>query len=132
MRLKNSSVGERLESPYDRDVRFGNKRTKTWTGYKVHLTETCEPDQLHLITQTDTTPANLSDLGQTPLIHRALADKGLLPQEHYLDTAYLDAPLAVQSQQLYQLELVGPMRLSASWQAQQENGYDLSHFHIDW
>lgn len=126
------SVGERLESPYDRDVRFGNKRTKTWTGYKVHLTETCEPDQLHLITQTATTPANLSDLGQTPLIHRALADKGLLPQEHYLDTAYLDAPLAVQSQQLYQLELVGPMRLSASWQAQQENGYDLSHFHIDW
>ena len=33
--------GSRFDSPYDTDVRFGNKRSVTWTGYKVHLTETC-------------------------------------------------------------------------------------------
>ena len=126
------AVGERLESPHELDVRFGNKRSQTWTGYKVHLTETCDKDQLHLITQTETTYANAADLNQTPLIHQALATKGLLPQEHYLDTAYLDAPLAVESQQRYHIELVGPMRVPSNWQARQNNGYDLSHFHVDW
>ncbi len=32
--------GKRFDSPYDPDARYGNKRTTTWTGYKVHLTET--------------------------------------------------------------------------------------------
>lgn len=33
-----------MDSPYDPDARFGNKRSTTWTGYKVHLTETCDTD----------------------------------------------------------------------------------------
>ena len=31
----------RLVSPYDTDVRYAEKRGKGWTGYKVHLSETC-------------------------------------------------------------------------------------------
>ena len=34
-------AGSRFDSPYDSDARYGNKRSVTWTGYKVHLTETC-------------------------------------------------------------------------------------------
>ena len=35
----------RLVSPYDLDVRYAEKRGAGWTGYKVHLSETChEPD----------------------------------------------------------------------------------------
>ena len=35
----------RLVSPYDTDARYAEKRGKGWTGYKVHLSETChEPD----------------------------------------------------------------------------------------
>ena len=26
-----------INSPYDPDARMGNKRTREWTGYKVHL-----------------------------------------------------------------------------------------------
>ena len=37
-------VGTRFDSPYDTDARYGNKRSTTWTGYQVHVTETCDSD----------------------------------------------------------------------------------------
>ncbi|MEU1466184.1 transposase [Streptomyces sp. NPDC005727] len=40
----------RLSSPYDLDARYGMKRGSGWCGYKMHLTETCEPDAPHVIT----------------------------------------------------------------------------------
>ena len=48
-------AGQRINSPYDAEATFGNKRSMTWTGYKVHVSETCEPDQVHLITHVETT-----------------------------------------------------------------------------
>ena len=30
-----------ISSPYDTDARYCEKRGTGWTGYKVHLTETC-------------------------------------------------------------------------------------------
>lgn len=47
----------RIRSVYDPDARNGAKRDRAWCGYKVHLTETCEPDAPHLITQVITTTA---------------------------------------------------------------------------
>jgi transposase len=44
-----------IQSPYDPAARYGHKRDTTWTGYKVHLTETCEPTAPHLLTQVATT-----------------------------------------------------------------------------
>ena len=46
-----------ISSPYDADTRYCEKRTTKWTGYKVHLTETCEDDTPNLITDVQTTPA---------------------------------------------------------------------------
>ena len=57
-------AGRRIDSPYDPEATFGNKRSTTWTGYKVHLTETCEDDEVHLITNVETTPAG--DRGRGP------------------------------------------------------------------
>ncbi len=34
-----------ISSPYDQDAHYAKKRTSTWVGYKVHLTETCDDDQ---------------------------------------------------------------------------------------
>lgn len=35
----------RLASPYDTDARYGLKQGSWWTGYKVHISESCdEPD----------------------------------------------------------------------------------------
>ena len=39
----------RLDSPYDREAHCGNKRSATWTGYKVHLTETYDDGLPYLI-----------------------------------------------------------------------------------
>jgi len=37
-----------ISSPYDLDAHYAKKQTTSWVGYKVHLSETCEPDNLHL------------------------------------------------------------------------------------
>ena len=33
---------------------YGKKRERHWVGYKVHLTETCDEDKPHVITQVET------------------------------------------------------------------------------
>src|SRR5262249_51692712 len=76
----------------------GNKRSTTWIGYKVHLTETCEADQVHLITNIETTPAAAADVDRTAPIHAALAAKGLLPGDHLVDAGFVDVELLVGSQ----------------------------------
>jgi transposase len=121
-----------MDSPYDPDARFGNKRSTTWTGYKVHWTETCDDEQVHLITHVMTTHGHQTDLGQTEEVHQALEAKGLLPAEHLVDTAYVDSPLMLNSEPRYGITLIGPMRPNVSWQANVDGSYDLSKFRINW
>ncbi|NJM99273.1 MAG: IS1182 family transposase [Phormidesmis sp. RL_2_1] len=125
-------AGQRYDSPYDPQARYGNKRSTTWTGYKVHLTETCDENSLHLITHVETTQAHISDTDQTQPIHEALASKALLPEEHVVDAGYVDGTLLVESLRDFGIELIGPVRPNVSWQAKAANGYDLSQFQIDW
>ena len=61
----------------------------------VHLTETCEDDAVHLITHAMTTVATVHEARCTAAIHAALAGKGLVPAEHLVDAAYVDAELLV-------------------------------------
>ncbi len=103
-------TGTRMDSPYDKDARYGNKRSVTWTGYKVHITETCDADEVHLITNVETTQAHISDVDQTEPIHNSLASKKLLPALHILDAGYVDANLLVTSQKQYKVTVVGPVR----------------------
>lgn len=42
-------AGLRFDSPYDPEARFGNKRSITWTGYKVHLTKTCNEASIQIM-----------------------------------------------------------------------------------
>lgn len=125
-------TGQRIDSPYDPDARFGNKRSTTWTSYKVHWTETCDDEQVHLITHVMTTHGHQTDIGKTEQIHLALKAKRLLPAEHLVDTAYVNLPLMLNSPRDYGIELVGPMRSNASWQSHDPKAYDLSHFKVDW
>ncbi len=50
---------DRVESPYDTDARFRSKHATRWTGYMVHLTETCDEEMPRLVVHADTTPANM-------------------------------------------------------------------------
>ena len=66
--------GDRIESPYDSEARFRAKAGTSWTGYMVHLTETCDAGALRLVVHADTTPANVHEAPRTGPIHDALRD----------------------------------------------------------
>ena len=97
-----------IHSPHDVDARFSIKRETKWTGYKVHLTEVCDPDAPHLITHVETTPATTQDVERLAPIHAALAAKALLPREHLVDTGYVDAEGLVRSETDYGVRVIGP------------------------
>jgi transposase len=119
-----------IASPYDLDARNGKKRSTFWTGYKVHVTQTCDEDAPQLITHVQTTPAPLSDEGVVSTLHEDLAEKELLPSQHFVDSGYVTAANLVESQSSHGVDLIGPT-LKTHWY-QAETGYDLTHFSIDW
>jgi transposase len=121
-----------ISSPYDLEARYAKKHTTSWIGYKVHVTETCEDKAPHIITHVETTAGPVADGTVTPRIHDALAHTDLLPRTHIVDTGYLDAELLATSQREYGVELLGPTRPDYKWQAQAGQGFDVSHFAIDW
>jgi transposase len=125
-------VGERVQSPYDPEMHYSTKRGMEWSGYKVHVTETCDDDTAHLITHVATGPAMLPDMTSTAAIHAALAAKDLLPAEHFVDAGYVDAALLVQSQRDHGVSLEGPVRSLSTWAGRAGHGYDLPNFRIDW
>jgi transposase len=125
-------VGERLQSPYDPEAHYSTKRQMEWSGYKVHVTETCDSDAAHLVTHVMTCPAMQPDMASTAGIHKCLADKGLLPAEHFVDAGYVDAALLVDSQRDHGVSLEGPVRAVAKRQNEAEQAYEQRHFAIDW
>ena len=113
-------------------MHYSTKRQMEWSGYKVHVTETCDADAAHLITHVKTCPAMEQDMTSTAEIHACLAAKSLLPSEHYVDSAYIDAALLVSCRRDHGISLEGPVRGVSSWQARTGQGYDLPNFVIDW
>ena len=122
----------RFDSPYDPEAHYGTKRQTHWSGYKVHISETCDDDQPHLITHVETTIAPRSDADMTKPIHEALSEKELLPGTHLADAGYVDAEQIVNSQTDHDLHLLGPVRPDTSWQTIENTGYAITDFVIDW
>lgn len=120
-----------LRSPYDPQAHIGRKGAFSWYGYKVHLSETCDPEYPHLITCVQTTDATATDMKQTQLVHEELKRRQLLPQTHLVDAGYVDAGAIVESRELYGVELLGPVSRNNQWQAKAGKGYDQSGFALD-
>jgi transposase len=123
---------EPVESPYDPEARFRTRSGTSWVGYVVHLSESCADDAVNLITHALTTVATVHEARCTEAIHRALLDKGLVPSEHLVDAAYVDAGLLVRGREELGIDLVGPPRPNPSWQAKVEGGYTIDRFEVDW
>jgi transposase len=121
-----------IVSPDDIEARNRTKRELNWSGYAAHLTETCTSDGPNIITNVETTPATTADVEMTGTIHQTLATKDLLPAEHLVDTGYVSVDHLLESQQEYQIDLIGPVPGGGSWQANREQGFDVSCFAIDW
>jgi transposase len=133
----------RLISPYDPDARYSTKRGHGWAGYKLHVTETCGPAptpdptpdptqvRLHLVTDVLTTEATSPDVTATKTVHDRLRARGLLPEEHLVDSGYPTADLVVRAAADYGITLVSPLLTDRSAQARAGKGYDKAAFTID-
>jgi transposase len=127
----------RIRSPYDTDVRYAEKRGRGWTGYKVHLSETChEPDAAghrpapNLITATATTTAPVTDVAMTEPVHDTLTARGLTPAEHITDSGYASGELLLAAR-ARGITLLAPLLPDSSPQAR-SGGYTAAMFTIDW
>jgi len=125
-------AAEGIESPYDAEARYRHKRDTAWTGYMVHVSETCEPTEPHLLTHVHTTPASVHEAQCTEPIQQALVDKGTPPQDHLVDAAYISSALLVSSREEQDIILRGPTRPSQGWQTQVEGAYGPEQFVVDW
>src|ERR671929_906649 len=123
---------ERIESPYDVEARFRTKGGMSWTGYLVHLTETCDADAPRLMVHVETTPANVHEAQCTGAIHDALAAKGLSPSTHLVDAGYVSAEQLVRARDRLEIDLVGPTRKNVSWQHRSEAAFGIEAFAVDW
>src|SRR5437016_3612898 len=125
-------AAEGIESPYDVEARYRHKRDTQWTGYMVHVSETCEPTAPHLLTHVHTTPATVHEAQCTEPIQQALIDKAVPPQEHFVDAAYISSELLVHSRDEQGIILRGPTRPSQGWQTQVDGAYTIDQFAVDW
>ena len=85
----------------------------------------------HLIVNVETTDATVPDAQMTEPIHARLAERGLLPAGHYLDSGYPSAELLVSSLADFGIALVTPMLAGTSPQARAGAGFDRTAFAID-
>jgi transposase len=104
-----------ITSPYDIEARYSRKKSTAWTGYKVHLTETCEDDEPHFIVAVVSTDATTADGSVIEELHADEAAHEILPHQHLVDTGYVDADVLAGSQIRYQVDLVGPVIPDTSW-----------------
>jgi len=121
-----------IQSPHDPDARYSTKRDTHWVGYKTHLTETCDEDRPHLITDVQTTLGTTADVTMLPQVQGDLAWRDRLPAEHIVDSGYVDAAQVVTSRDTYRIDVVGPVPGDQSWQARAAAGFDVAHFALDW
>jgi transposase len=64
-------------------------------------------------------------------VQRHLAERGHQPSKHLVDTGYMSATHLLSSAE-QGIDLVGPVALENSWQAQAKEGFDTTAFVIDW
>ncbi|MEU5431688.1 IS1182 family transposase [Streptomyces olivoreticuli] len=137
----------RLASPYDPDTRWAAKGEELfWCGYKIHLTESCDPPaeaeaeaeagrragpRPNLITDVLTTDATVPDVKATAGIQQRLTDRGLAPGEHYLDAGYPSADLVTAAAK-NNITMITPLLADHSPQAKAAEGFAKSDFRIDW
>jgi transposase len=123
---------DQIVSPYDLSARYCQHHHKSWVGYKIHLTETCEEDTPNLITDVQITPATTPDEKVTLRVYQNLAAKALLPSKHYVDGGYTNAETVVKAKEEYNVTIVGPLCGETSWQARAGEGFSQTDFKVDW
>jgi transposase len=121
-----------ISSPYAPAARYGKQREMAWTGYKVHVTATCDDETPNLITDVTTTPATTSDFAMLPAMQAHLATRQLTPGAQIVDSGYATSDHLLTSRTGHGIDLIGPVAGDQSWQGQSGNGFAAAQFVIDW
>jgi transposase len=122
--------GERVVTPHDPEARESRKRETQWLGYKVHLMETCNAEEkIHLITHVETTVATVQDVERTEAILEEVRKKGWEVDQALMDSGYVSGGIIVEERR-QGCEILGPVLGETS--QQQQNGYGVSSFQLDW
>lgn len=108
-------AAEQIETPHEPEARYGRKRGRGWTGSKVQVTETCDDDRPHLVTQVATTLAPEADIEQLAPIQKELAQKALTPAQHLVDAGYVRGRNLVTSRERHGIDLIGPIAEDHQW-----------------
>lgn len=125
-------AAELVHSPYDSEARYSAKGDTTWVGYKVHFTETCDPERPRVIVHAETTPATVPDDNMLDVVHAHLAARDLLPAEHLVDSGYTDAEMLERTPREHGVTITGPVAADGSWQARTDGAFDQTCFAVDW
>lgn len=117
-----------IVSPHDPEARWSEKRSQTWIGYRLEVTETAEDDVSgQFITDIDIVAANVYDSETVEDIQERLIARDLKPEEHYVDQAYPSGPNLAHSARRG-IDLLGPVSLDTAGKPQ---GYRQSDFELD-
>lgn len=85
------------------------------------------------MTHVETSRDGLGDVDVTPVIHHALSGNGAAaPSEHLTDPNDAEAKPFGKTRHQYGSDLFAPTRVDRKWQAKERQGFDGSHFPIDW
>jgi len=124
-----------VQNPHDPDAHYADKNTKQWTGYKVHVAETVDPQQPiqkkgepaeHFITEIFTTEAAQDEMaGLTEVLTREQEHHEITPQAMYTDAGYVTEDTLTQAEQ-NGIELLGPTRPDPH-----KGPYNTDAFHVD-
>jgi transposase len=123
---------DRVVSPYEIDARASRKRETVWTGYKVHVVETCHQDRARpsLIVEVQTTPATTQDVSQTLSLLEGVQARGIQAGEVLLDQGYLSGEILNKAAHAGH-RLLGPVPGGNGWQTRVAGAITVADFVID-
>ena len=125
-----------MQNPHDPDAHYADKRTKQWIGYKVHVTETVDPEatdqgkrasppNISLPRCLTTEAAQDEMAGLTETLKREQEHHEIKPQAIYTDAGYVTESTLTQAEQ-NGMELLGPTRPDPH-----KGPYNSDAFHVD-
>lgn len=119
-----------IESPYETEARWTRRGDTRWTGYLVHVTETCDDKRINVITDVATAVSS-ADSQALPGIHARLRRLRLLPDRHLVDGGYTSVAGMDAAARLHRVTLIGPLPPSTTPQHRANDGFGRENFIID-
>ncbi|MEV6995750.1 transposase [Streptomyces sp. NPDC093228] len=122
----------RFDSPHDTEAHYCVKRDTAWSGYRGHVTESCDEERTELVVHVATTHSTVQDVEMAPIIHDDLAKRELPPGEHVVDSGYVTPAHIERAARAHGITPLGAVVRDNSRRAKDSSGIAESAFPADW